>query len=257
MIITVIGGDNRQRELARLLNKNYDTIYLSGNEEIKTAKSIVKISDVIILPLPVTRDNQTINTTSFLISDIFGSTDNNTVIFAGMCDKIDCKSTLVDYNKDEEFTEKNALYTAESAVALAIFNTPFSLSDANVLILGNGRIGKALGNLLTPFCKNITVSARKQKDFDYIISKGFSNINSNEITDLSYYDVIINTIPFKVISENALSTVCANSIIIDLASKNSGLFIDSPNYIDAKSLPSKYCRKSSAKALYDSVIKHL
>ena len=257
MIITVIGCDNRQRELAYLLNKNYDTIYLSGSEEIKTAKSIVKISDVIILPLPVTRDNQIINTTSFLISDIFGSAHNNSVIFAGMCDKIDCKSRLIDYNNDEEFTEKNALYTAEGAVALAIDNTAFSLQDAKILILGNGRIGKALGKLFTPFCKDITVSARKQKDFDYIASKGFSYINSNEITDLSDYDVIINTIPFNVISKETLSTVSKHSIIIDLASKNSGLFTDSTNYIDAKSLPTKYCRKSSAKALYDSVIKQL
>lgn len=257
MIITVIGSDSRQKEVARLFNKRSDTIYLSGNEDIKTAESIVRISDVIILPLPLTRDNKTINTTSFFISDIFSAVDKNSVVFAGMCNNFDCDFKLTDYNQDEDFTEKNAVFTAEGAVALAISNTEYSLSDLKALILGNGRIGKALGSFLAPLCNDITVSARKQEDFDYIKSKGLNYINSNKISDLSDFDLIFNTIPANVIEKETLLSVSDNALIIDLASKNSGLFNGDINYINAKALPSKYCRKSSAKALYDFVINNL
>lgn len=257
MIITVIGSDNRQRELAKLFNKHYDTIYLSGNEELKVMLSIVKISDAIILPLPMTRDNQKINTTDFSISAMFDAVNENAVVFAGMCKDISCKAKIIDYNNDEEFTLKNAFYTAESAVSLSIANTPFSLKDAQILILGNGRIGKCLGKLLSPFCDNLTVSARREKDFEYIRNQGLKSINSNEISDLSGFDIVFNTIPHNVITKGTLDTIKNNALIIDLASKNSGLSDSRSSYIDAKALPAKYCPSSSAKALYDSVIRQL
>lgn len=256
LIITVIGNDSRQRELARLLNRHYDTIYLSGSEEIKIVKSIIKISDAVILPLPVSRDNTNINTTDFLISEILENIPDSTTVFAGMCDKINTKHAMIDYNEFEDFTLKNAFYTAESAIALSIINMPFSLSDAKVLILGNGRIGKYLGDILSTMCKDITVSARKEKDFDYIKAKGFTAVNTNKIPDLSQFNLIFNTIPENVISKDVLSTCGKNTLIIDLASKKSGLYKDE-GYIDAKALPAKYCKKSTAKALYDSVSKYL
>lgn len=257
MIITVIGNDSRQRELARLLNKHYDTIYLSGDEEIKIVKSILKISDTVILPLPMTRDNKTISSTSVCISDIENNIPKNAVVFAGGCKDFSPQCKLIDYNEIEEFTLKNALYTAEAAIALAVINTPFSLSDAKILIMGNGRIGKFLTDLLSPLCKSITVSARKQKDFDFIRSKGHNYVESGKISDLSDYNVIFNTIPEKIIEPTTLLTLSENTLIVDLASKNSGLYSEGKNYIDAKALPAKYCKMSTAEALFDSVSKYL
>ena len=256
LIVTVIGNDKRQSRLAHLLNKKYDTIYLSGNEDIKTAKNIVKISDVIIFPLPLTRDKKTINTTDYNCDEILSSINNNAHIFGGMCDNLNFSGKITDYNCDEFFTLKNALYTAESAVALAIMNTDFSLNNAEILILGNGRIGKYLSKILSSFCDNITVSARREKDFKYIQNHKLKSVNTNEISSLENYDVIFNTIPERSLLDTAINSISNNTLVIDLSSKNSGLK-NSSRYIDAKALPCKYCEQSAAETLYHTINKHL
>ena len=257
MIICIIGNDNRQQELARLFNKHYDTIYLSGKEDSKTAQNVIKICDKIVLPLPVTRDNETINTTSLLIDDFMNACPKNATVFAGMTKNTPFNNDVIDYNKDEDFTLKNALYTAEGAMAIAINNTMFSLSDAKILILGNGRIGKYLSKMLSSLCSDITISARKQKDFCYILQNGFKTENTEKIKDLSSYNIIFNTINEKVITDEAICTIKKDSLIIDLASKKSALFRADARYIDAKALPAEFSPLSSAKALYDSVTRYL
>lgn len=256
MTIAVIGDDKRQQALAQLLKKQYDTLYLCGRENSKQTEFLIKLADVIILPLPFTRDNIKISSTDFYIKDFLSFLRPETIIFGGMTDTINLRKNVIDYNLDEEFTLKNAFYTAEGAVALSIENTDYSLENAEILILGNGRIGKFLSKMLGAFCKNITVSARKKKDFDYIALKGFNSVNTPTISDLSKYDIIFNTIPEKALSDKAISTISENTLTIDLASKNSGLSA-AKNYIDAKSLPSKFCACSSAEALFNSVDKYL
>lgn len=257
MIITVIGNDNRQISLAKKLNKKHDTIFLCGNEEMKIVKSILKISDLVVFPLPFTRDNKTINNTNFDILETLSAIQSGTKIFAGMINKSAKNLDIIDYNDDEEFTLKNAFYTAEGAVAICIENTPFSLSDAKILILGNGRIGKFLSKLLTPFGADITVSARREKDFEYIKNQNLKSVHTEKLQDLSDYNVIFNTIPVGAITESVLTTINKQSLIIDLASKNSLLKKADAFYIDAKALPAKYCNESSANALYHCIFKNL
>lgn len=257
MIITVVGNDHRQKELAKLLNKQHDTFYLGGSEDWEKAKSILKISDIIVFPLPFSRDNKTINNTHFEIDKTIEVLQKDTVIFAGGYKFDDTNRKSIDYNTDEEFTLKNAFYTAESAIALSIINTSSSLYDANILVLGNGRIGKALGILSKPFCKTLTISARKKEDFDYLEKHNFNSIHTEKIQDLSEFDVIFNTIPASVLSKDTIKSIKKDALIIDLASKNSLLNTAKANFIDAKALPAKYCMKSSAKALIKVLDKHI
>ena len=256
MIITVIGNDHRQKELAKLLNRQHDTIYLGGNEEFKKVKSILKISDVVIFPLPFTRDNKTINTTCFDIAKTIDTISKETIVFLPDY-KLNEKRKVIDYNQDENFVLQNAFYTAETAVALSILNTPFSLTEAKILVLGCGRIGKTLTKLLNPFCKNVTVSARKEQDFLFLKQQKTNYIHTNEIEDLSTFNVIFNTIPQTVLSPKTILSISKDALIVDLASKNSLLIGANANYIDAKALPANYCMQSSANSLFKFIDRHL
>ena len=82
-------------------------------------------------------------------------------------------------------------------------------------------------------------------------------MGQEKIEDLSNYNVIFNTIPHSVLSQNSISSIDKGALIIDLASKNSLLCESSANYIDASALPSKYCMQSSANALLHFLNKHL
>jgi len=65
-----------------------------------------------------------------------------------------------DYMKDETYVLKNALLTAEGAVACLEENTDYSLIGKNILIIGYGRIAKALRKILSSYGSNITVCSR-------------------------------------------------------------------------------------------------
>lgn len=251
MIVCVLGNDARQLNVARLFKqKNY---MVFEEKDCVKDKDLISSADIIILPLPYSRDGKNIFSSLFTVKQVATLANKDCVVFAGMCKNVFYNE--YDYNTDEEFLKNNAFYTAEGAISIAIEKTDYSLSEANVLIVGNGRIGKCIAMLLKNFGAKITVSARKKQDFSYIENHSYLAIHTNLATDLSQYDIIFNTVPENALCFGAKQTIRSNAIIIDLASKNSELYRDQ-NYIDAKSLPAKYCAVSSAKAVCNSVKKH-
>lgn len=256
MTVAVIGKDSRQKHLAKLLTLRANTLYFDGTNNLEDIKGYLSLADTVVFPYPVSRDLITVNTTDYKVSEITDILKPNCHIFSGGTLKEFSGFCTKDYSKDELFLLKNALYTAEGAVSIATENTNFSLNNAEILIIGNGRIGKYLSKMLSAFCTNITVSARKSADFEYIEKRKLKSIHTNKSEDLSKYDVIFNTVDKSALSKNAINSVREDTLVIDLASKNSGLD-KSENYIDAKALPTKYSPKSSAKALFNSISKEM
>ena len=70
------------------------------------------------------------------------------------------------YFENEEVKYKNAILTAEAAIAIAINDYKKSLRDSNCLIIGFGRIGKILADIL----KEVT-------DIEIVNINGGSKIN--------------------------------------------------------------------------------
>ncbi len=256
MLIAVIGNDLRQREVATLLNKNYDTLYFDGSNDFFEIKNYISVAKAVVFPYPFSRDRKTINTTEYDILKMKDAIKSDCIVFGGDIADYFKKSQTVDYGKNELFLLKNALYTAESAISLAKTNTDYSLNDLKILIIGNGRIGKYLSKILSSYCKKITVSARKENDFEYIKNHCLRSIHTNHAQNLSEFELIFNTVGQSALNASAINSIKKDALIIDLASKNSGLFREQ-NYIDAKALPTKYCSKSSSQALYDIIYKTL
>lgn len=256
MTVIILGNDLRQKHLAKLCTLKANTLYFDGTNNLAEIKGYLTLADVLVLPYPVSRDFITVNTTDYKISEIADILKPNCHIFSGGTLKEFEKFYVKDYSKNEAFLLSNALYTAEGAVSIAVENTDFSLNTAEILIIGNGRIGKYLSKILSSFCTNITVSARKSSDFEYIKNRKLKSIHTNKAENLSRYDIIFNTVNQSALSKEAVSSVREDTLVIDLASKNSGLD-KSKNYIDAKALPAKYSPKSSASALFNSISKEM
>lgn len=250
-MITVLGGDKRQKELAKLLNANFNTLYLDGSNDFSEIKNYISLSKAVVFPYPFSRDKITISTTKYDILKIKEALRQDCVVFGGGILNF-FENKTIDYAKDENFLLKNALYTAEGATLIAKQNTNYSLSDLNILIVGNGRIGKYLSKILSAYCEKITVSARKQSDFDYLKTRSLKYFHTNKQENLSEFDLIFNTVNQKALNDIAIKSIKNDVLIIDLASKNSGLFKEQ-NYIDAKALPTKFCALSSAKAIYNII----
>lgn len=276
--ISIIGGDLRQIILADMLqNSGFDTnVY--GFEKHKSEKKI-KNSDslqnavsasAVILPLPVSYDNLTINAPfskePIKIDDIIKNIPDNSILLGGkfndyLLGELDShKITYCDYFNREELIVQNAVPTAEGAIDIALSEMPITLHSCNALILGYGRIGKILAKMLSGFDANVTVAARRYESLAWIDSMGYIPVNICNIQDdIHKYDVIFNTIPSIILDKQLLRNINKKCLIIDLASKPGGVDFDMAQQLGlhviwALSLPGKAAPVTSGKIIKDTIM---
>lgn len=215
--VLIIGGDKRLKTAKNRLDKEnfyVDTLGLFPNDcgEIEN-------SDVIVLPVPTTKDGETVycplTNRKIHLDDIKKAVNNQLILCCNY--KFEGKN-CIDYNTLDSFALLNAVPTAEGAIALAINETPYTLWKNKVLVIGFGRVGKILADRLKGLGADITVSARKPKDFATLWALGFNYINTEKLCDMYLdFDIIFNTVDAQVLTKNALEN-CPADLIVDLSS---------------------------------------
>lgn len=128
-----------------------------------------------------------------------------------------------DYSKSESFVLKNAYLTAEAAVGIAICESEKSLINSNVLIVGYGRIAKALHKYLSVFTSDITVCARNKTQQNSAKLNGANVVDFSMLKANKSFDFVFNTVPFPVINEAEIMTINKDVLMIDLASFPGGI----------------------------------
>lgn len=281
LTFSLIGGDLRQLYAASLLAADGHKVRIYGfgnstpsNKSIYIATSVkdcTETADVVILPMPYSiSGGNIINSplTSELINtnEIISSTPQNRQIFAGKVDSFLfelCRNnqlSCIDYSKREELAIMNAIPTAEGALSIALSNTPYTLRDSKCLVIGYGRIGKILSKILQSLGAFVTPTARKYSDLATIYANGFEPIHTNSLEkNISKYDIIFNTVPYKILDFKALSATKNNVLIIDLASIPGGVDFETANKLNRKtiqalSLPGKFAPETAGKIIKDTII---
>ncbi len=226
MKICVIGEDKRSVNLREL--------FLDEQVDINDA-------DVIVTPIPFTKDNEYINGERIKINDLIDMiSKSNKILISGsinsnICEKLKEKNIkFYDLMKYEEFSIMNAIATSEGAIKKAIEMTNFTLNNSNILILGYGRIGKILANNLSGFGAKIYCEARKKKDIALIKSMGYNEIDLKDLDIfLPNMDIIFNTVPYMMLDKKRLDLLKEKVCIIDLASIPGGVDFE---YASSKNL---------------------
>lgn len=146
----------------------------------------------------------------------------------------------IDLLKDPYYLSMNSLITAHCAIKVAYEHLHRTISDCNVLVVGWGRIGKCLANLLKGMGAKLTVSARSEADRALLKALGYEVINvADPNVDLKHYNIIYNTVPAEIIKQDR---VCKRQLKIDLASIQG---IEGDDVIHARGLPGIYAPESS------------
>ncbi len=183
-----------------------------------------------------------------------------------LCTDIPCfagnatKNGVYDYTKDECFAAANAYLTAEGAIQYAIQHSEGSLVNAEILITGYGRIGKALQRYLSPFSRYITICARSDSARVNAEANGAQAIPFDELTDCAEYDYIFNTVPHPVFGESVLKTVRKDIVLMELASLPGGIDRHIAahlglNFVHAGGLPAKCSPKAAGSIVATTVDK--
>lgn len=147
----------------------------------------------------------------------------------------------------ESYLAQNAAITADCAlrVAAPLLNTTFR--DTPTLVIGWGRIGKCLAQLLKGLGTPVCIAARKEKDRAALQSLGYST--SGMDADPGEYRLIFNTAPEIVFPETIEK--CRNCVKIDLASRNG---LPGADVIRARGLPGVMAPESSGNLIAQTIL---
>lgn len=254
--ILVMGSDLRLSYAAEFLKeKLYDVIYSNG----LTAKKAIGQNDVLLLGVPVSSDGETLNAplceNKIYLDELADKIDSDKIVIGGKIpDKI-FKCQTFDLLKRDDFAFYNAVPTAEGVLETAMRETNYCVSQSKCLVIGYGRIGKIICDMLAKLGAQVTASARKPGDMALAEALGHKAENtlllSNFIGD---YDIIINTVPQRILNAEILQKVSPDSLIIDTASKPGGVDMDAAFRLSLKvvwalSLPGKVAPKTAGEII--------
>ena len=270
--ILIAGGDNRNFHLAKELSNKGAKVKVWGIEVDKAdnlergcaedfANGLSK-ADVIVLPLPCTKDGKTIHTPlsdeEYTLADVCRYASDNAVIIGG---KMDCSlfqggSRIVcDYAAREDFASLNAVPTCEGAIEAAMKLMNVTIFSANCFVTGFGKCAKILALTLKAMGATVTVCARSLRDRSLAAAMGMDTVSIEDMhLKINVADAVFNTIPHRICSARVLSLLRPGVPFVDVASAPGGLDPRDAekygiNYAFLPALPGKYAPVTAARII--------
>ena len=280
--LAFIGGDMRQAAAAMRLSELGFSVSAWGipgviPDAVNRLDSIESAfgADVLILPLPVSKDGISVNCTgdfadsSPKIEQVFCGAGRSPVLAGSISPRIADQAArmgvrLYDYYDSEELMINNAYLTAEGAISLAMNELNVSLLGARVCVIGYGRIGKFLARMLSAIGASVTVAARKGTDIAYAAGFGLDTLRitysdgQSSLCSLGDYRIIFNTAPYRLLDAQVLACISKEALIIDLASAPGGFDPEAARHlgrrvISAPGLPGKYAPLTAGRFVGDAI----
>ena len=201
-----------------------------------------------------------------LLSAEIAALSDGSIVFAGKASDGELlKSKNISFFSilnDELYLNKIAQITAEGALAIMLNLTDFSLYDTDALVLGFGRVGKAVARLLKSICKSVSVASYDKAEFHSAGVNYISYFEDSYIRNFCNYKIILNTIPAQILGSCDIKKINENTLFIDLASAPGCLKTGAQdgvkfNYYQALQVPDKIAPKTAAEELKRLIFKCL
>lgn len=281
--ILILGGDLRQYYMAKFLSKNF-AIYYFGHllgdmtEKITRIDSLEKLEyklykehfECVILPIPlgeayVKGTNQQLSCEKMV--ELL-KLQKSTVVF-GCGENPHVKKLIengveyIDLLKEETVVYSNARLTAENAVVEAMIESDKSVMGSKSLIIGYGRCGRMLADVLRGMHGEVSVAETMKEKQGLAISFGYRVCR---LCNLAGYDFVFQTAPEAGIITEELLFHCLSEenppMIFNLSSVVESVdeAFAKKNHIFVKhcpGLPGKYTAKSAGELLGKQIEKKL
>ncbi len=269
----ILGGDERSLYLGEYLEKKKFVVCYYAFSDTNCFASLseaINEAKFIILPLPFTKDRLTLNAPLFEekveIKDILTLITSKHTVFGGQLpesfkEALREKDVIYhDYFLLQELAIYNAIPTAEGVVEILIKNLPITVHSMKCAVLGYGKVGKVLADTLKNLGADVTIFARKEKDFADAFTKLYKTATFNDLKEKEFkFDALINTVPEKVLSHEEMKNLNQECLFIEIASSPFGIdFQAAKEYafdvIKANSLPGKVAPKTAGEIIGRSIL---
>ena len=261
MDIFIVGGDRRAAHLACLLRKRGIDARAAGLEKCG-------LSGVISAPLESASDADWILLNSPIKCEMaekpFGLGQLLTHLKPG-ARLVFCgprippagleRFNVYDLMQNEGFLRRNAELTAEGALFSAMRAQERALMDCACLVIGWGRIGRALSERLVALGARVTVASRSERSMRRAQSRGADAVETARLSEaLPGKEIVFSTPPFPVLDAKVLGNAEPNACLIDLASPPYGIDLEAAHRLGLRAwrepgLPGRFCPESAALAI--------
>ena len=240
MNIYIVSKDERYRYLCEMLNEAGHNAKISSPVPLENA-------DIVIFSV---KDELTREEYKTVLREL----ENDAIVFGGNQEIVRelFSGRVIDYSQDEDFLLKNAYLTAEAFLSVWHKEVKESPREKAILIVGYGRIGKALARLFFALGANVNIYARRAETREEIKNDGFLPAT---LDDLDKYNAIINTAPSVVFNREKINEIPLKTYLFDLASRCGFELFE--NVIFSLGLPGKILPKSAAQVIYDTIKRFL
>ena len=174
-----------------------------------------------------------------------------TVVFSGVrneylseiCERNDLRYYPMASAKSVQI--KNAIPTSEGVIAHLITNRVDTISGSRILVIGYGNCGSDLAKKLTWLGAHVSALVRNKEKEDLARADGVCPLYLDEILDKQNFDVVINTVPGRVLTDELVDAL--DSLIIDISSKPYGFDTEKATILPG--IPGKYAIRTAGHIL--------
>lgn len=274
----VLGGDMRQAKLAQLLAEDGHRVHTFALERGVEPSALLSVentidrmdeADCVVFPLPVANGrgqlNAPLSDVKVPMVDLLDALTPEQIICGGILDQAtsalsaERRLTIHDYFAREELQIANAVPTAEGAIQIAMEQLPITLNGARVLVIGYGRIGKLLAQRMAALGARVSVAARRYEHLAWARAMGYGAEHTSHLAGwLCGYDLVVNTVPARVLGQAELADLKPDCLVLDLASKPGGVDLEEAarlgrSVVWALSLPGKVAPVTAGAAIQDTI----
>ena len=276
--VWVVGGDLRHAKLAQLLAEDGHTVHtyalgqpqepVPGLEAESTLRQADR-ADCVVLPLIVANEagllNAPLSVSQYPLEQVLDHFVPGQFLCGGRVDGpvqalARARGLFIhDYFAREELAIANAVPTAEGAIQLAMEHLPITVHGARVLVLGFGRVGRLTAQRFQALGARVSVAARRYEQLAWAQALGLGTEHLEQLGGwLCAYDLIVNTVPARVLDQAALEELKPDCLILDLASKPGGVDMGAAGALGltvvwALSLPGKVAPVTAGAAIKSTI----
>lgn len=201
----VLGEEPRQKYLTAMLRRQ-------GHEVMEAEDYLPGYHDAVLLPVPQTakylqmiadklQKGQTVYGCNFPV-ELQADGEEKGIRF-------------VDYMHVEGVASRNAVATAEGAIAEALQLGCVSIQDSRVLVLGYGTCGAVLADKLMAWKAKVTVAERRESKRERARTYGCQAISFEQLPAcIGQFDIIMNTVPALVLTGSSFQRSRAKALLL-------------------------------------------
>jgi dipicolinate synthase subunit A len=273
--LAVIGGDDReiflipelQRQGAYIIGLGLEKSPLGNSiEHAQSFKDVIAKADALLLPMFGTDERGLVkakysNTPIILNNDVLESIPARVPLFIGWArpalklaaQKLNIQ--IIEIADRDEVAILNSIPSAEGAILMAMEATNITIHSSRSFVLGPGRTGMTLVNVLKGLGAKVTVVARKPADLARAVEMGVEAIEFPQLKEeIKKADIVFNTVTTLILDREILENMSRDAVIIDLASIPGGTDFEYAQLLGIKAqlapgLPGIVAPKSAGKML--------